>query len=83
MGLDVVAYSAIHRARMAGARALHLNPAQLSEDVVNSVRGAGFEIHAWDINDARALELVLQYQIPVICTDRVALAKAFYAEIDS
>jgi glycerophosphoryl diester phosphodiesterase len=83
MGLDIVAYSAIHRARLAGARAVHLNPAQLSEDVVNRVRGAGFKIHAWDVNDARALELVLQYQIPVICTDRVAFAKAFYAQIDS
>ncbi|MFH1929813.1 MAG: glycerophosphodiester phosphodiesterase, partial [Chloroflexota bacterium] len=51
MGLDVVAYASAHRARLAGARAVHLHPSQLSPEVVSTVRSHGVDIHAWDVND--------------------------------
>jgi glycerophosphoryl diester phosphodiesterase len=77
MGLDVVAYSATQMARRAQARAVHLHPTQLSADVVDTVRQAGFEVHAWDTNDEYSLELASKLQIPVICTDRVEMAMNF------
>jgi glycerophosphoryl diester phosphodiesterase len=77
MDLDVVVYTAIHMARRARARAVHLHPIQLSAKVVESVRQAGFEVHSWDVNDEHALDLAFNLHIPVICTDRVDMALDF------
>jgi glycerophosphoryl diester phosphodiesterase len=77
MGLDVVAYTAIHRARLAKARAVHLHPTQLSMTVVESIRKAGIEIHAWDVNDDQSLELVVKHQISKISTDRLGDAMLY------
>jgi len=77
MGLDVVAYTATQMARRARARAVHLHPTQLSADVVDAIRQAGFEVHAWDINDEYSLDLASKLLIPVICTDRVVMAMNF------
>jgi glycerophosphoryl diester phosphodiesterase len=79
MGLDVVAYTAVHRARLARARAVHLHPTQLSGDVVERIRRAGIEIHAWDVNDERSLHFSAQHHIPIVCTDRLELAMAYRA----
>jgi glycerophosphoryl diester phosphodiesterase len=83
MGLDVVAYTAIHRARLAGARAVHLHPKQLSEELVEIVRQAGIEIHTWDANDESSLDLAVQYRIPKVCTDRLEQAITYRARINS
>jgi len=80
MGPDVVAYTAIHKVRLAKARAVHLHPTQLSQGTVNRIRRAGIEVHAWDVNDRDSLALVMQNQIPVVCTDRLALAMSFRAQ---
>jgi len=77
MKLDVAAYQAAQHARLAQARAVHLHPGQLTEEVVRSVRGRGIEIHAWDVNDETALKLTSDLGIPRICTDRFLQAKAF------
>ena len=69
MRLDVVAYLALHRARLAGARGVHLHPSQLSPEVVATVRGGGIEIHAWEVNDAPTLNAMLALGIPKLCTD--------------
>ena len=74
---DVVQYQAIQRARLAQARAVHLHPTQLSEEVVEAARQHGIEVHAWDVNDEQALELVTQLGIPRICTDQFRQAYAF------
>ncbi len=74
---DVVTYTAIQRARLAGARAVHLHPTQLSAQVVQAVRAAGKEVHAWDVNDERGLDLVLELGLPRLCTDRVEQALAY------
>jgi glycerophosphoryl diester phosphodiesterase len=81
MKLDVVRYQAIHRSRLAGARAVHLHPTQLTEAVVAAVRGQGVEIHAWDVNDEPSLELVARLGIPRLCTDRFAQAYAYREKI--
>jgi glycerophosphoryl diester phosphodiesterase len=81
MKLDVVQYQALHLARLARARAVHLHPSQLSAGVVQAVRSGGIEIHAWDVNDESALEIVAKYGIPRICTDEFELALAFRGKI--
>jgi glycerophosphoryl diester phosphodiesterase len=69
MGSDVVAYTAIHRSRLAGAGAVHLHPTQLSRHVVEAVRREGIEIHSWDVNDRSSLEKMLEFKIPRFDTD--------------
>lgn len=81
MRLEVAAYQAAQHARLARARAVHLHPTQLNEQVVRSVHGYGIEIHAWDVNDEAALRLVSELGIPRICTDHFLQAKAFRKSI--
>lgn len=77
MGLDVVAYAALQRARLAQAGVVHLHPTQLTADVVKHVRAGAVEIHAWQVNDAQALQLAAELEVPSICTDQVEPAVAF------
>lgn len=69
MRLDVVAYQALQRARLAQAHAVHLHPSQLSWEVVSTIRRRGIEIHAWDVNDEQALETVLELDVARVDTD--------------
>lgn len=55
MHLDVVAYAALNRGRLAQARAVHLHPTQLTADVASLMRASAVDIHAWQVNDQRAL----------------------------
>lgn len=80
MRADVVAYAALQRARLARARAVHLHPTQLSEDVVKTIRFGGVDVHAHSVNDERSLELAVALDIPWICTDRPERALAFRRE---
>jgi glycerophosphoryl diester phosphodiesterase len=73
MHQDVVTYSAIHRARMAGARAVHLHPTQLSPEVIADIRQHGIEIHAWEVNDESTWRLMAELDVPRICTDNLQL----------
>lgn len=77
MKLDVVAHLAIHRSRLAHARAVHLHPTQLSSAAVSTVYSAGIKIHAWDVNDEQALRTVAELGIPKICTDHLQQALQF------
>lgn len=77
MKLDVVQYQAIHSARLAHARVVHLHPSQLSEEVVNALHKQEIEIHAWDVNDEQSLQTVTKFRIPRLCTDNFELAFAF------
>lgn len=77
MGLDVIAYLAIHRARLARARAVHLHPTQLSPEVVATIRSSDIEVHAWDVNDEGSLGSVAELGIPRFDTDEVQLALSF------
>jgi glycerophosphoryl diester phosphodiesterase len=69
MGLDVVQYMAVHRSRLARARAVHLHPTQLTETAVADLRSHGIEIHAWDVNDESFLKKVTSLGVPRLCTD--------------
>ncbi|MDQ6669300.1 MAG: glycerophosphodiester phosphodiesterase [Chloroflexota bacterium] len=80
MKLDFVAYAACHRARQAQAAAVHLHPSQLSEEVVNSIRAAGVDVHAWEVNDTRAFELVTQLDLPWANTDQLESALRWRTE---
>jgi glycerophosphoryl diester phosphodiesterase len=77
MKLDVVTYLAIHRAKLAQARAVHLHPTQLSPEVVTSIRQQGIEVHSWDVNDELTLNAMLELKIPRICTDKLQQALTF------
>ena len=77
MKLDVVAYQAAHRARLARARAVHLHPTQLSTAVVRTLGEQGTRIHAWDVNDEPRLRTIAAFEIPRICTDDFSQAWAF------
>ena len=77
MGRDVVAYTALQRGRMAGARALHLHPSQLDFDTVNLIRKGGCEVHTWDVNDHASMKVVQELRIPRLDTDTLQLALAF------
>jgi glycerophosphoryl diester phosphodiesterase len=78
---DIVAYQAFHLARLAGARAVHLHPTQLTADVISFIRQFGIEIHAWDVNSEESLQISEQYKIPRICTDQFQLAFDFRNKI--
>jgi glycerophosphoryl diester phosphodiesterase len=69
MKMDVVTYTAIQRARQAGARAVHLHPTQITSEVVDKAGKYNIEIHTWDINDEQTLKAVADLNIPKICTD--------------
>ena len=69
MDLDVVAYEAANLARQAMVRAVHLHPTQLSGEVIDYIQRSGVEIHAWDVNHERAIQKIVEYNIPRICTD--------------
>ncbi len=77
MKLDVVAYTALHGARLAGARAIHLHPTQLSAEVVSTVRAGGVEVHSWDVNDLESLRTMQQLEIGKFDTDNLRLALEF------
>jgi len=81
MGLDVVTYEAKSLGQLAQARAVHLHPSQLSEDGVKAIRNTGIDIHAWDVNDQSAMETILEYNIPRICTDQFELAASFRSRV--
>lgn len=69
MQLDVCAYNALHRGRLAYARAVHLHPSQLSVAVVDAIRDGKIDVHAWAVNDRTSWELVVELGIPKVCTD--------------
>jgi len=73
----VVAFEALHKARLAQARAVHLHPSQLSENVVHFIRKTGIDVHAWDVNDEQALQSIVKHDIPKICTDNFEVAAHF------
>ena len=83
MRLDVVAYLAAQRARLARARAVHLHPTQLSAEVVAAVRRQGIGVHAWDVNDEQALGAVLKLAVPRLCTDKLRQALDFRRRKDN
>jgi len=72
MGSDVLAYQSIHRARMAGARAVHLHPTQLTRQLADDIRNSGIGIHAWDLNTTDDWEIIHSLGIPKVNTDNLA-----------
>lgn len=81
MKADVLAYTALQRGRLAGARALHLHASQLSEETVNFIRQGGCNVHAWGINDRNSLEIVRELKISRLCTDNLSQALSFRTEV--
>ncbi|MCU0488253.1 MAG: glycerophosphodiester phosphodiesterase [Anaerolineales bacterium] len=80
MKADVLAYTALQRGLLAGARAVHLHASQLSPETVNSIREGGCEVHAWGVNDHPALNTARDLQIKKVCTDRLRLALQYRKE---
>ncbi len=78
---DVVAYQALHSARLAQARAIHLHPTQLSREVVATLKENDIEIHAWDVNDEKSLQIIAELELPRICTDNFLQAFEFRKQL--
>ena len=76
-GPDVILHEALHLSRLAGARAVHLHPSQLSESMVKTLKARGIQTHAWDVNDHDALAFVTGIGIPRICTDEFRMVHAY------
>ena len=70
MSPDVCAYNALHRGRLARARAVHLHSSQLSSDVVSSIRHGNIDVHCWGVDDRPSLELAIELGIAKVCTDQ-------------
>jgi glycerophosphoryl diester phosphodiesterase len=77
MRRDVLAYTALQRGMLAGARAVHLHPTQLDEETIRYIRQGGCEVHAWAVNDMHALALVKSLEIPRLDTDGLQQALEF------
>lgn len=77
MTQEIVSYLALGTAKLAGARAVHLHPSQLSTPGVDLIRSQGIEIHCWDVNEASSLEAMRQFGITRIDTDRIVGAFEF------
>jgi glycerophosphoryl diester phosphodiesterase len=83
MKQDVVTHSALHLARLARARAVHLHPTQLASETVSTIRQQGIEVHAWDVNDEEALNRITELDIPRICTDKLQSALDFRQRVET
>jgi glycerophosphoryl diester phosphodiesterase len=82
MKSDVLAYIALQRGRMAGARAVHLHASQLTIDVVSKIRQGGCEVHAWGINDPHSYITARELNIPRLCTDNLEQILKYHKEIN-
>ncbi|HEX9268468.1 MAG TPA: glycerophosphodiester phosphodiesterase [Candidatus Limnocylindria bacterium] len=71
MTLPIVTYLAYEKAGLAGARAVHLHPAQLDATVIDHLRAAHFDVHAWDVNDRETFDRVSRLGIVRVSTDNV------------
>lgn len=71
---DFVAYNSVHRAQMAGARAVHLHVSQLSAEVVERIRGEGVDVHSYEVNDEETLGQLSAIEVTRFTTDRLAAA---------
>jgi glycerophosphoryl diester phosphodiesterase len=76
-GPEVILYEAMHLSRLAGARAVHLHPSQLSMEMVKTLKDRGIQTHAWDVNEIDALAFVTGLGVPRICTDEFRMALAY------
>lgn len=74
---EIVAYLAGETARLAGARAVHLQPIQLSERGIESIRSLGIDVHCWDVNDRESLNVARRFGVQRIDTDRLTDALQF------
>jgi glycerophosphoryl diester phosphodiesterase len=83
MKQDVITYSALHLARLAKVRAVHLHPTQLAAETVSTIRQQGIEVHAWDINDEESLNTITGLGIPRICTDKLQPALGFRQRVET
>lgn len=81
MGPDVVTHFALHRARAANARAVHLHPTQLTPTVVATLRQHNLDVHTWELNDDLSLRVCAQLGVSRLCTDRPREALRFRAAL--
>jgi glycerophosphoryl diester phosphodiesterase len=80
---DIVAYAALHRARAAGAKVVHLAAKQLSTAVVGTIRAGGVDVHAHMVDDEDALRRAADHAIPWVCTADAERALALRRSMSS
>jgi glycerophosphoryl diester phosphodiesterase len=76
-GPEVILHEALHLSRLAHARAVHLHPSQLSEEMLSTLHNKGIQVHAWDVNNVETLAFVTGIGVPKICTDEFRMARAY------
>lgn len=68
---DYMAYSAVHRARLSEARAVHLHVAQLTPETVSAIRRESLDVHVHGVNGREDLDSVLELDISRFDTDHL------------
>jgi glycerophosphoryl diester phosphodiesterase len=71
MGLDVVETIATQKARLAGARAVHLHTSQIRTDLVDRIRARGIDVHAHGVKDPQTYDAVQSAGIRQLGTDQL------------
>jgi len=71
MTRPIVAYLATAKAELVHARAVHLHPSQLDDEVLARVRSAGFDIHSYEVNDERTFSRVADLGVARFDTDEL------------
>jgi glycerophosphoryl diester phosphodiesterase len=67
---NIAARHIIQRMELARTRAVHLHASQLSQKLVEILHDQGIDVHAWGVNNRRALSIALRLGISSVCTDR-------------
>lgn len=70
---EIVSRIAVEKGKLAQARAVHMHPSQLTPDTVDYIRGRGFDIHAWDVNDTDTLAHLLALGVEQFTSDNIHL----------
>jgi glycerophosphoryl diester phosphodiesterase len=79
---DVLGYASVKMGQLAGARAVHLHPTQLSKELIQFVLREGMQIHSYDVNNQEYLDKVLTLEIPRFDTEIVPEVLSVVADFD-
>ena len=69
----IVSRLTVEKGKLAQARAVHVHPSQLTPETVDYMRGHGFDIHAWDVNDKDTLAQLLSLGVDQFTSDHIHL----------
>lgn len=69
----IVSRLTVEKGKLAQARAVHVHPSQLTQETVDYIRGHGFDIHAWDVNNMDTMARLLALSVEQFTSDDIHL----------